>query len=140
MRLHRLLVTAFGPFADTVEVDFDGLSEGGLFLLAGPTGAGKSSVLDAVCFALYGDVPGDRSTAKRLRCDQAGPDVAPTVVARSMRDAVRLAFEAARPGGTVVLAPACASFDMFADFAERGRRFKEEVAQLAAERRAAGEP
>ena len=74
-----------------------------------------------------------------LVVDRLG-DVAPTVVARSMRDAVRLAFEAAPPGGTVVLAPACASFDMFADFAERGRRFKEEVAQLAAERRAAGEP
>ena len=73
-----------------------------------------------------------------LVVDRLG-DLAPTVVARSMRDAVRLAFEAARPDGTVVLAPACASFDMFADFAERGRRFKEEVAQLAAERRA-GEP
>ena len=60
-------------------------------------------------------------------------DVAPTSAARSMRDAVRAAFEAVRPGGTVLLAPACASFDMFADFADRGRRFKEEVAQLAAD-------
>lgn len=79
MRLHALSVTAFGPFADTVEVDFDTLSDSGLFLLSGPTGAGKSSVLDAVCFALYGDVPGDRSTAGRLRCDQAAAGVAPRV-------------------------------------------------------------
>ena len=79
MRLHRLSVTAFGPFAGTVEVDLDQLSEAGLFLLTGPTGAGKTSVLDAVCFALYGDVPGDRGAAKRLRSDQAAPGVRPVV-------------------------------------------------------------
>lgn len=80
MRLHHLEVTAFGPFADTVSIDLDRLSAAGLFLLSGPTGAGKTSVLDAVCFALYGEVPGDRATAKRLRCDQAAPEVAPRVV------------------------------------------------------------
>ena len=79
MRLHHLEITAFGPFAGHVTVDLDRLSEAGLFLLSGPTGAGKTSVLDAVCFALYGDVPGDRSIAKRLRCDQAAPGVSPTV-------------------------------------------------------------
>ena len=79
MRLHRLDVTAFGPFADTVEVDFDALSDAGLFLLTGATGAGKTSVLDAVCFALYGDVPGDRATAKRLRSDHAEVHAAPRV-------------------------------------------------------------
>ena len=80
MRLHHLEVTAFGPFADTVTVDFDHLSDAGLFLLSGATGAGKTSVLDAVCFALYGDVPGDRNSAKRLRSDHAAPGVAPRVV------------------------------------------------------------
>ena len=80
MRLHHLEVRAFGPFPETVRVDFDALSEAGLFLLSGATGAGKSSILDAVCFALYGDVPGDRSSAKRLRCDQAAEGVAPRVV------------------------------------------------------------
>ena len=79
MRLHHLEITAFGPFADTVAVDFDHLSDAGLFLLSGATGAGKTSVLDAVCFALYGDVPGDRNAAKRLRSDQAAPGVAPCV-------------------------------------------------------------
>lgn len=79
MRLHHLSITAFGPFAETVEVDFDELSSAGLFLLTGATGSGKTSVLDAVSFALYGDVPGDRSAAKRFRCDNAAPGVAPQV-------------------------------------------------------------
>ena len=73
MRLHDLSITAFGPFVDTVHVDFDELAAGGLFLLTGDTGAGKTSVLDAVCFALYGEVPGDRHTARHLRSDHAAP-------------------------------------------------------------------
>ncbi len=80
MRLHQLTMTAFGPFADTAEVDFDALATGGLFLLTGATGAGKTSVLDAVCFALYGQVPGDRANAKHLRSDHAPPDREPRVV------------------------------------------------------------
>jgi exonuclease SbcC len=79
VRLHRLRVQAFGPFAGEVEVDLDALSDAGLFLLTGATGAGKTSVLDAVCFALYGGVPGDRQIAKRLRSDHAAPGVAPEV-------------------------------------------------------------
>ncbi|SFE49020.1 exonuclease SbcC [Actinacidiphila alni] len=70
MRLHRLELTAFGPFAATQSVDFDELSAAGLFLLHGPTGAGKTSVLDGVCYALYGQVPGARP-ATRLRSDHA---------------------------------------------------------------------
>jgi exonuclease SbcC len=72
VRLHRLEITAFGPFATTQTVDFDALSSAGLFLLHGPTGAGKTSVLDAVCFALYGSVPGARQTpGGSLRSDHA---------------------------------------------------------------------
>ncbi|MFI5077294.1 MAG: UDP-N-acetylmuramoyl-L-alanine--D-glutamate ligase [Vicinamibacteria bacterium] len=59
--------------------------------------------------------------------------------AASMDDAVRLGFAMALPGGTVLLAPACASFDMFADYAERGRRFKDAVARLAFEVRSVRE-
>ena len=66
MRLHQLRAEAFGPFAEPVEVDFDALSDAGLFLLTGATGAGKTSVLDAICFALYGDVPGDRNGVRQL--------------------------------------------------------------------------
>ena len=79
MRIHRLDITAFGPFAGEVSIDLDELSGAGLFLLTGATGAGKTSVLDAVCFALYGAVPGDRQLAKRLRSDQAADGVAPAV-------------------------------------------------------------
>ncbi|MFI1657055.1 AAA family ATPase [Streptomyces sp. NPDC020472] len=72
MRLHRLEITAFGPFGTTQRIDFDALSSAGLFLLHGPTGAGKTSVLDAVCFALYGSVPGVRQTpGTSLRSDHA---------------------------------------------------------------------
>ncbi|MEV5972807.1 SMC family ATPase [Streptomyces sp. NPDC051921] len=72
MRLHRLTISAFGPFGGTQEIDFDALSSAGLFLLHGPTGAGKTSVLDAVCFALYGAVPGARqSPGTVLRSDHA---------------------------------------------------------------------
>ncbi|WP_329418745.1 SMC family ATPase [Streptomyces sp. NBC_01268] len=72
MRLHRLAITAFGPFGTTQEIDFDALSTAGLFLLHGPTGAGKTSVLDAVCFALYGAVPGARQApGTSLRSDHA---------------------------------------------------------------------
>ncbi|MEU3790093.1 SMC family ATPase [Streptomyces fructofermentans] len=74
MRLHRLRITAFGPFGGTQEVDFDDLSAAGLFLLHGPTGAGKTSVLDAVCFALYGSVPGARQGGS-LRSDHAAAGV-----------------------------------------------------------------
>ncbi|MGL4745059.1 MAG: AAA family ATPase, partial [Dermatophilaceae bacterium] len=52
MRLHHLEAQAFGPFADRVVVDLDALSTTGLFLVHGPTGSGKTSLLDAVCFAL----------------------------------------------------------------------------------------
>jgi len=73
MRPHHLTVTAFGPFAGTVEVDLDALGEAGLFLVHGPTGAGKTSLLDALGFALYGRLPGVRGGAKRLRSDHADP-------------------------------------------------------------------
>ncbi|WP_326664723.1 SMC family ATPase [Streptomyces sp. NBC_00385] len=80
MRLHRLDITAFGPFGATQEIDFDALSAAGLFLLHGPTGAGKTSVLDAVCYALYGAVPGARqSPGTSLRSDHAPADL-PTEV------------------------------------------------------------
>ncbi|WP_405523384.1 SMC family ATPase [Streptomyces canus] len=83
MRLHRLDITAFGPFGGSQTVDFDELSAAGLFLLHGPTGAGKTSVLDAVCYALYGAVPGARQSGQgmTLRSDHA---------ASSTRTAVRL--------------------------------------------------
>lgn len=78
MRLHRLEVTAFGPFADTEVVDFDALGADGLFLLHGQTGAGKTALLDAVAFALYGTVPGARG--KRARDPRAPASVKDALV------------------------------------------------------------
>ncbi|GAA0432606.1 hypothetical protein Acor_06450 [Acrocarpospora corrugata] len=80
MRLHRLRISAFGSFPGVEEVDFDTLGEAGLFLIHGPTGAGKTTVLDAVCCALYGVVPGLRNSARTLRCDHAPPNRGPEVL------------------------------------------------------------
>ena len=79
MKIHRLEISAFGPFAGTERIDFDRLSAHGLFLLNGATGAGKTSVLDAICFALYGSVPGARQDGKRLRSDHAEAAAEPRV-------------------------------------------------------------
>lgn len=79
MRLHRLELTAFGPYPRPETVDFDELGADGLFLLHGDTGAGKTTLLDAVAFALFGRVPGARGDVKKLRCEYADPEV-PTEV------------------------------------------------------------
>jgi len=79
VKLHHLSVTAFGPFAGHETVDFEALNDAGLFLLTGPTGGGKTSILDAVCFALYGQVPGVRD-AKELKSQHSPDDVVPEVV------------------------------------------------------------
>jgi exonuclease SbcC len=107
MRLHRLTVTAFGPFAATETVDFDALGAAGLFLFTGATGAGKTSLLDAVSFALYGEVPGPRKQVSRaLRSDHAAPGVAPQVVldltlrGRRLRVTRSPAWERAKRRGT----------------------------------------
>ena len=67
----------------------------------------------------------------RVRIRQALSGVVNVKEAETMVDAVRAAFASARPGGVVLLAPACASLDMFTDYAERGRVFKKEVVRLA---------
>jgi UDP-N-acetylmuramoylalanine--D-glutamate ligase len=61
---------------------------------------------------------------------EAVAGVVPVVTAGSMREAVTLAYAAAKPDGVVLLAPACTSFDWFLDYAERGRAFKQEVERL----------
>lgn len=69
MRLHTLRLAAIGPFAQPQHVDFDRLTQSGLFLFEGPTGAGKTTVLDAITFALYGEVSGEGADRSRLHSD-----------------------------------------------------------------------
>ncbi|UTI63104.1 SMC family ATPase [Paraconexibacter antarcticus] len=80
MRLHHLQVQALQAFATTAEVDFDALSEAGLFLFHGETGAGKTTLLDAVVLALFGKLPGARGTDARERADLAAVDLPTRVV------------------------------------------------------------
>lgn len=70
-----LTLQAFGPFARRDTIDFTVLGKSPLFLINGPTGAGKSSILDAICFALYGQTTGNERDAGQMRCDQAAPDL-----------------------------------------------------------------
>ncbi|MFA3790404.1 AAA family ATPase [Aliiglaciecola sp. SL4] len=71
MKPLKLTVHAFGPFSGTECIDFADLGSNPLFLINGPTGAGKSSILDAICFALYGQTTGAERSASQMRCDFA---------------------------------------------------------------------
>ena len=75
MKLHSLEIQAFGPFSDKEIVDFSALGESPLFLIDGPTGAGKSSILHAICYALYGETTDSDRKELGLRCDYAEADV-----------------------------------------------------------------
>ena len=75
MHLRRLQLGALGPFAGTHTIDFAELGASGLYLLEGPTGAGKSTVIDAVVFALYGKVASEATSDDRLRSGYAADDV-----------------------------------------------------------------
>ncbi len=72
MKPIKLTLTAFGAFAGTVEVDFEALASRGLFLVSGETGAGKSTIFDAMCWALYGETP--LKDVHGLRSDHVGED------------------------------------------------------------------
>ncbi|WP_277212651.1 AAA family ATPase [Isoptericola croceus] len=75
MHLHSLTLRAIGPFPGEHRIDFAELGASGIFLLEGPTGAGKSTVIDAVVFALYGKVASEAASEDRLRSAYATDDV-----------------------------------------------------------------
>ena len=74
-----LTVQAFGPYADKQVFDFRQLQDRCLFLITGPTGAGKTTVLDAICYALYGDTSGQERDASQMRSQHSDPSIATEV-------------------------------------------------------------
>jgi exonuclease SbcC len=69
MKIQRLRVAGFGPYKEEQRIDFERFDDDGIFLITGKTGAGKSSLLDAICFALYGSAPRYDGTQPKLRSD-----------------------------------------------------------------------
>lgn len=71
MKFNKLKLSAFGPFKDEVVIDFSSLNEAGLFLITGPTGVGKTSIFDAISFALYGEISGFSGVLDKVRSQYA---------------------------------------------------------------------
>jgi exonuclease SbcC len=69
MRIHRLEIFGIGPFRDRQVIDFDALSVSGLFLIDGPTGSGKTTIIDSITYALFSSLSGEESAKDRMRSD-----------------------------------------------------------------------
>ena len=95
MRPILLEMTAFGPYSGTETIDFDSFGKGGLFLITGDTGSGKTTIFNAITYALYGKISGERE-GHMMRSDFASPDVTTSV---------RLVFENAGCRYTVTRRP-----------------------------------
>lgn len=103
MRPQKLTISAFGPYAGKTEIDFSRLGDRGLFLITGDTGAGKTTIFDAIAFALYGEASGNVREAGMFRSKYAGEEV-PTFVElefvyREKRYRIRRNPEYLRPKG-----------------------------------------
>lgn len=119
MKPIRLTLSAFGPYAAEQTVDFRDLRGRSFFLIHGPTGGGKTSLLDAICYALYGDTSGHERTAEQMRSHLADPAAATSVCfdfvlgAKTYR--VSRSPQQERPkrrgGGTMTEAPKASIFD-----------------------------
>ncbi len=80
MKPLKLTMSAFGPFAGKQVLDFTELGGRSFFLIHGPTGSGKTTILDAMCFALYGDTSGAEREGRQMRSDHAGPEVPTEII------------------------------------------------------------
>ena len=113
MRPLKLTMTAFGPYAGTEEIDFTRLGTSGLYLITGDTGAGKTTIFDAITFALYGQASGPNREPGMLRSKYAKPETRPEVslffLYNGKEYGVRRSMEYQRPklkGGGTTTAPA----------------------------------
>lgn len=103
MKPVKLIMNAFGPYASGTEIDFEQFGGQGLYLITGDTGAGKTTIFDAIAFALYGEASGDVRRADMFRSKYARDDV-PTFVIftfdyRGKRYTVKRNPEYMRPKG-----------------------------------------
>ena len=98
MRPLKLKLSAFGPYADVTEIDFEALGSRGLYLITGDTGAGKTTIFDAIAYALFGEPSGDTRVVSMLRSKYAAEDT-PTEVALTFRSGGKTYQIRRNPGG-----------------------------------------
>ena len=80
MRPLKLTISAFGPYAGECVLELASLGQSGLYLITGDTGAGKTTIFDAICYALYGKASGGaRDNSELFRSKYASPETASTV-------------------------------------------------------------
>lgn len=84
MRPIKLTISAFGPYAGQVELDLDRLGQEGLYVICGDTGAGKTTIFDAITYALFGKASGKNVKPEMLRSKYARPET-PTFVKLTFR-------------------------------------------------------